>query len=81
MPNGEATQLPVFELAKQLGWTTAELARRSGLSLATVDKVKNGSRGPGQTVIRGFRRAFPEHALDDLFGDALRPLSDEEVAA
>jgi len=32
----------IFIAADSLGWDTAELSRRSGVSLATIDKYKQG---------------------------------------
>jgi len=69
MANTDGTRaLPVFALAREHGWTKEELAARSGLSSATIDSLKWGRRQPGRKVIVGFRRAFPGHTLEQLFG-------------
>jgi transcriptional regulator with XRE-family HTH domain len=61
--------LPLFDLARERGWSNAELATRAGLSTATLDSLRYGRRRPGLRVIAGIRRAFPGHSLEELFGD------------
>jgi transcriptional regulator with XRE-family HTH domain len=56
-----------FERADALEWDIAELARRSGLSVETLYKLRSGHRQPGQKVIEGLMRAFPSLGYRDLF--------------
>jgi len=56
-----------FERAEQLGWSIDDLARRSGLSLASLYKLKDGSRSPGPKAIEGLLNAFPNLSYRDLF--------------
>ena len=56
-----------FERAQALGWTIAELAERSGLSLETLYKLRDGTRKPGPKAIEGLMQAFPNLGYRDLF--------------
>lgn len=56
-----------FERADGLEWSIAELARRSGLSIETLYKLRTGERQPGQKAIEGLMRAFPALGYRDLF--------------
>lgn len=56
-----------FERAEGLGWSIAELADRSGLSVETLYKLRDGSRQPGQRTIEGLLSAFPNLGYRDLF--------------
>lgn len=56
-----------FERADALGWGVPELARRSGLSEATLYKLRDGTRAPGQKAIEGLLQAFPNLGYRDLF--------------
>ena len=61
-----------FERADALGWSMAELAARSGLSVETLYKLKDGTRTPGTKTIEGLLRAFPNLSYRDLFVPANR---------
>lgn len=56
-----------FDKADALEWDIAELAKRSGLSVETLYKLRSGKRQPGQKVIEGLMRAFPALGYRDLF--------------
>ncbi len=56
-----------FERAEALGWTMAELAARSGLSIETLYKLKAGTRHAGPKVVEGLLVAFPNLGYRDLF--------------
>lgn len=56
-----------FDKATALGWSMSELAKRSGLSVETLYKLRTGDRGPGQRAIEGLMRAFPNLSYRDLF--------------
>lgn len=56
-----------FDRAEALGWSIAELAKRSDLSLETLYKLRTGERQPGQKAIEGLMRAFPALGYRDLF--------------
>lgn len=62
-----AIMTTAFERADALGWNIAELAARSGLSVETLYKLKDGSRTPGGKTIEGLLRAFPNLSYRDLF--------------
>lgn len=57
----------VFERADALGWGITELAKRSGLSVETLYKLRAGSRQPGPKTIEGLLQAFPALGYRDLF--------------
>jgi len=65
--HGMALRTTAFERADALGWSMAELAKRSGLSRYTLYKLKTGERAPGGKVIEGLLRAFPNLTYRDLF--------------
>lgn len=56
-----------FDRADALKWDIAELARRSGLSVETLYKLRSGKRQPGQKAIEGLMLAFPSLSYRDLF--------------
>jgi transcriptional regulator with XRE-family HTH domain len=56
-----------FDRATALEWDISELARRSGLSVETLYKLRAGTRQPGQKAIEGLMRAFPALSYRDLF--------------
>lgn len=60
-------QTTAFERAEALNWDIAELARRSGLSIETLYKLRAGKRQPGQKAIEGLMKAFPSLSYRDLF--------------
>jgi len=57
----------VKELVGKKGWSERELARRSGLSIATVSRIFSGKRGAGTRAIIGIRKAFPNEPIEKLF--------------
>ena len=56
-----------FDRAAALDWSIADLAKRSGLSIATLYKLRDGTRQPGQQAIEGLLCAFPNLTYRDLF--------------
>lgn len=56
-----------FDRAAALDWSMADLAERSGLSVETLYKLRDGTRQPGQKAIEGLLRAFPNLGYRDLF--------------
>jgi transcriptional regulator with XRE-family HTH domain len=62
-----ALKTTAFDRAEAMGWDVAELAKRSGLSLASLYKLKDGSRSPGPKAIEGLLSAFPNLSYRDLF--------------
>lgn len=76
-----------FDRAESLGWSITELAERSGLSVETLYKLKDGTRKPGPKTIEGLLQAFPSLSYRDLFVPAnstevqRRSLSVQEAAA
>jgi transcriptional regulator with XRE-family HTH domain len=56
-----------FARADALGWNISDLAERSGLSVETLYKLRDGTRQPGQKTIEGLLRAFPNLGYRDLF--------------
>jgi transcriptional regulator with XRE-family HTH domain len=61
-----------IDRAQAMGWSIAELAARSGLSVETLYKLKDGSRTPGPKTIEGLLQAFPSLGYRDLFLPATR---------
>lgn len=57
----------VKELTDKKGWSERELARRSGLSNATISRIFAGKRGAGTRSIIGIRKAFPNEPIEKLF--------------
>lgn len=57
----------VKELMNKKGWSERELARRSGLSIATISRVFTGKRGAGTRTMLGIRKAFPNEPIEKLF--------------
>ena len=55
------------ELIEKNGLSQRQLARKSGLSLATISRIITGKRGTGTRTLAGIRRAFPEESLYKLF--------------
>jgi len=47
--------------------TESELARRVGINVATLYRVRNGITPPSNEVMAKFRLAFPSVSHDDLF--------------
>jgi transcriptional regulator with XRE-family HTH domain len=56
-----------LDRAEALGWSIADLAKRSGLSVETLYKLKTGERAPGPKSIEGLLKAFPNLGYRDLF--------------
>lgn len=54
-------------LLREKGWSERNLARKSGLSSATISRVMSGKRGAGARTMSGIRKAFPEEPLEKLF--------------
>ncbi len=61
-----------MQRATALGWSQAELGKRSNLSRETLYKLRVGQRKVGPKVIEGFLRAFPNLSYRDLFVPAER---------
>jgi transcriptional regulator with XRE-family HTH domain len=55
------------ELIEKNGLSERQLARKSGLSPATISRIITGKRGAGTRTLVGIRKAFPEEPLDKLF--------------
>ena len=55
------------ELIEKNGLSLRQLARKSGLSSATISRIITGKRGAGTRSLAGIRKAFPEEPLDKLF--------------
>jgi transcriptional regulator with XRE-family HTH domain len=62
-----ALSTTALDRAAAMGWSMAELAERSGLSVETLYKLKDGSRTPGPKSIEGLLQAFPNLGYRDLF--------------
>jgi transcriptional regulator with XRE-family HTH domain len=71
----DTPNLPFFRLAAERGWTRDELARRTGLSVVMIDKLKAGTKLPGRRTIEGVLAAFPEYSYADLFGRPSRDVA------
>lgn len=56
-----------FERSQVLGWSIGDLAVRSGLSIETLYKLRDGTRKPGPKAIEGLLQAFPNLSYRDLF--------------
>jgi transcriptional regulator with XRE-family HTH domain len=54
-------------LLEKKDWSERELAKRSGVSSATISRILSGKRGAGSKTIAGIRKAFPEEPLEKLF--------------
>lgn len=57
----------ILELLRDRDWSESELARRAGLSSATISRILSGQRGAGSRTLAGIRRAFPDEPTDKLF--------------
>ncbi len=55
-----------------LDWTQAELARKVGVALRTVQDFENGRRTPLAIVRSSIRQAFEQAGIEFLDGDGLR---------
>ena len=55
-----------IEIARERGWTIAEFARRSGLSLRVCYYLRDG-RQPSTQVVGAVMKLFPELSFEDLF--------------
>ena len=62
-----ALRTTAIERAEQLGWSIHDLARRSGLSVETLYKLRDGTRSPGPKTIEALLQAFPNLSYRDLF--------------
>lgn len=57
----------VRQLLREKDWSERELARKSGLSSATISRIMSGKRGAGTRSLVGIRKAFPNEPMDKLF--------------
>jgi len=57
----------IRKLLYQNDWSERELARKSGLSSATISRILSGKRGAGTKTLIGIRKAFPNESIDNLF--------------
>jgi transcriptional regulator with XRE-family HTH domain len=55
-----------IEAAEARGWTKADLARKTGLSLSTIYSLSWGTR-PGAKAIAAIMQAFPDLPFERLF--------------
>jgi transcriptional regulator with XRE-family HTH domain len=55
------------ELLEKNGWSKRQLARNSGLSIATISRIISGKRGAGSRTLTGIRKAFPNEPIEKLF--------------
>lgn len=55
------------ELLVKNGWSKRQLARNSGLSIATISRIISGKRGAGSRTLTGIRKAFPNEPIEKLF--------------
>jgi transcriptional regulator with XRE-family HTH domain len=78
---GMALRTTAIDRAQAMGWSIAELAARSGLSVETLYKLKDGSRTPGPKTIEGLLQAFPNLGYRDLFLPVTRTDVHAEAAA
>ncbi len=53
----------IFELARQRGWTDAELARRLGVNQSTVCRLRQGQQGPGRKIVFAASALFGQSAV------------------
>ena len=53
-------------VAEAKGWTKAELAERTGLSLSTIYNLADGKR-PGAKAISAIMQVFPDLPFERLF--------------
>src|SRR5499427_7897889 len=63
---GMAFRTTAVEAAEARGWSRAELARRSGLSVRLIHLLARG-RQPGPKAIEGLMRAFADLPYERLF--------------
>ena len=49
------------------GWSNTELAKKMGINLVQVWRVKEEHNRPGCIFIAGALKAFPKASFDDLF--------------
>lgn len=49
------------------GWSKAELARRTGLSLSTIYNMESGVYQPSSKVVSAIMRVFPDLPYERLF--------------
>lgn len=59
-------QTTAVAAAEARGWSKAELARRTGLSLSLIYQLAGGSR-PGAKAIAAIMQAFPDLPFERLF--------------
>ena len=68
-----------------MGWSIADLAQRSGLSIETLYKIREDSRRPGPKAIEGLLQAFPNLTYRDLFtprkSTSVQPAEHSETTA
>lgn len=57
----------VIKLMDKNDLSERELARRSGLSSATISRILSGKRGAGSRTMAGIRKAFPDEPAEKLF--------------
>jgi DNA-binding XRE family transcriptional regulator len=55
------------EAAEARGWTKADLAKRTGLSLSTIYNLDNGVYQPSGKTIDAIMAAFPDLPYERLF--------------
>ena len=56
----------ILEMLRDRDWSESELARRAGVSSATISRILSGQRGAGSRTLAGIRRAFPDEPTDKL---------------
>jgi transcriptional regulator with XRE-family HTH domain len=56
-----------FEAADAMGWSIAELSRRSGVPVHTLYEIRRGRRSVGSKTMPGLRQAFPQLSFEQLF--------------
>lgn len=50
----------IIFLRNEKGWSQAELAKRSGLSVSAIQKIEQGIRKPQERTLRDIKLAFKE---------------------
>jgi transcriptional regulator with XRE-family HTH domain len=56
-----------IDLARERGWSLADLARKSGLSIRQIHYLADGRRGCGPETIQRLMRTFPGVSFKRLF--------------
>lgn len=55
------------EAAEARGWSKAELAQKTGLSLSTIYNLESGKYQPSSKVVSAIMRVFPDLPYERLF--------------